>query len=199
LTLSKWGYLFWRTLGLGTLVGLIIGVILKLVVPDFVFEIGFVGPYEWIFIVLGASVVACISHIGLFAYMMLRFIGMSFLKRPLLWDILQGVIVVIAFFDLIYLRYVNLATEGEGWAGFLILPLVLLVISVAVAYWKVKETNRAAWISTIFFMFVATTLESVPALRLDQPLFVLYTVTILIVCNAWQIMQLHRLIGAKKS
>jgi KinB signaling pathway activation protein len=199
LTLSKWGYLFWRTLGLGTLVGLIVGVILKLAVPDFVFEIGFVGPYEWIFIVLGASVVACISHIGLFAYMMLRFIGMSFLKRVLLWDILQGLLIVIAFFDLIYLRYVHHGADGEGWAQFLTLPLILLVISVAVAYWKVKETNRAAWISTIFFMFVTTILEAVPALQLDQPLFVLYTVTILIVCNAWQIMQLHRLIGMKKS
>jgi KinB signaling pathway activation protein len=199
MTLSKWGFLFWRTLGIGTIVGLILGIIMKLAVKDFVFEIAPTGPYEWIFIVLGASVVACISHIGLFAYLMIRFIGMSFLKRKLLWDILQAVLMIITFIDLVYLRYVNLAQEGESIWGFFTLPILLLAVSVFVAYRKVKETNSSAWVPTLFFMFVATTLEAVPALRLDDSLDVLFTVTILVVCNAWQIMQLHRIIGTKKS
>jgi KinB signaling pathway activation protein len=198
MTLSKWGFLFGRTLGIGTLVGLVIGIILKLLVKDYVFETGLTGPYEWVFIVLGASVVACISHIGLFAYLMIRFIAMSFLKRKLLWDILQVVIMIITFIDLVYLRFVNIAAEGESVFGFFILPLLLLGVSVMVAYRKVKETNASAWVSTLFFMFVATILEAVPALRLDDPLDVFFTVTILAVCNAWQIMQLHRLIGTKK-
>lgn len=197
MTLSKWGYLFGRTLALGTLLGLILGIVLKIAIEDFVFEGVPVGPYEWIFIVLGASVVAVVSHAGLFAYLILRFMGMSLFRKRQLWDILQVAIMAITFFDLIYLRLPDEAS-GTDWVSHLGLPLILLAFSLLVAYRKVRETNRSAWIPTLFFMFVGTTLEAVPALRLDQPWFVFFTVTILAVCNAWQILMLHRLIDSAK-
>jgi KinB signaling pathway activation protein len=66
-----------------------------------------------------------------------------------------------------------------------------------VAWFKVRQTHRAAaWIPTIFFMVVATTLEMIPSIHFKVGevgiFFILFTVTILLTCNAWQILQLHR-------
>lgn len=198
MTLRKWSYLFWTTLFIGTVAGMAVGAAVKWTVKDFVFMGIAVGWYEWIFMLFGVSMISVLSQMGFFAYLTLRFIVLSVLRgKALYWDILQVVAVIIALFDLVYLRYTSFAAAGESWLPYTGLPLLILIVSLLVAYRKMQETNRSGFVPTLFFMTVVTILEAVPALKLNQPGYTLIMVIPLLVCNAWQIMQLHKLLQKK--
>jgi KinB signaling pathway activation protein len=70
----------------------------------------------------------------------------------------------------------------------------VLIIALTVAYVKVRMTNRTALIPTLFFMVVATIMEAGPSLKQAPLVMVFFMVLTLMVCNAWQILQLHRLV-----
>lgn len=195
MTLRKWNYLFWTTLLIGTVAGMITSVLIKLTVPNFDFLGISVGWYEWIFMLFGASMIAVLSEMGFFAYLIVRFVAMSLFRGKLLyWDILQVVLIVIALFDIVYLRYTG-ATDNS-WLHYIALPVFILLVSVVVAERKVKETNRSARIPTLFFMCVVTIVEAIPAFNLDEATYTIIMVVPLLVCNAWQILLLHRLVPA---
>ena len=64
--------------------------------------------------------------------------------------------------------------------------------------WLVQgESNGSsgAWIPTIFFLVSITTLESVPVFKTGDISSLMYQLIPLFICNAYQIMQLHRLLG----
>lgn len=200
MTLKKWNYLFWTTLLIGTVVGMLTGVAIKLAVPDFVILGVEVGWYEWIFILFGASMIAVLSHMGFFAYLTVRFVAMSLFRgKVFYWSILQVIITFIALFDIVYLRYTAAVDRGGDWIQYIALPVIIVIISIAVSYWKVKETNSNAWIPTLFFMTVVTILEAIPAFNLDEATYTIIMVAPLLACNAWQIMLLHRLLPSNSS
>ena len=60
-------------------------------------------------------------------------------------------------------------------------------------------TNRNAFIPTLFFMCAVSVLEAVPALKLDNAASSLFMLAPLLVCNAWQILILHKVLDNKKS
>ena len=60
-------------------------------------------------------------------------------------------------------------------------------------------TNRNAFIPTLFFMCAVSVLEAVPALKLDNAASSLFMLAPLFVCNAWQILILHKILDNKKS
>jgi KinB signaling pathway activation protein len=201
LTLRKWGYLFWTTLVIGTVAGMIAGALIKSYDNNFVFLGVSVGGYEWIFMVFGASMISVLSQMGFFAYLTIRFIALSIFRRKMLyWTILQVLFVGIAIIDLAYLRYSNYGGTDKSFTTFTILPILILVISIAVSYWKVKSTNPTAFVPTLFFMSVVTILEAVPAFSLDETgnSYVIFMMVPLLVCNAWQIMQLHKMVQTEK-
>ncbi|RKN65230.1 KinB signaling pathway activation protein [Paenibacillus ginsengarvi] len=201
LTLKKWNYLFWTTLLIGTVFGMITSIIVKLVVPDFDFLGISVGWYEWVFMLFGAGMIAMLSEMGFFAYLTVRFVAMSLFRGKLLyWDILQVVIIVIALFDIVYLRYIG-ADEGvaTSWVQYILLPILILIVAAIITRMKVKETNKSARIPTLFFMVVVTILEAIPAFNLNETGYTIIMVVPLLACNAWQIMLLHRLLPTKNN
>lgn len=196
MTLRKWNYLFWTTLLIGTVVGMITSIIIKFTVPDFDFLGIEVGWYEWIFMLFGASMIAVLSEMGFFAYMIVRYVANSLFRGKLLyWNIIQVGIIIIALFDLVYLRYTG-AEDGGSWVQYIALPLVILLVSVIVAERKVKETNRSARLPTLFFMCVVTIMEAIPAFNLNEAAYTTIMVVPLLACNAWQILVLHRILPA---
>ncbi|MEF3303328.1 KinB-signaling pathway activation protein [Paenibacillus sp. GYB003] len=202
MTLKKWSYLFWTTLLIGTAIGMITSIAVKLIVPDFNFLGISVGWYEWLFMLFGAGMIAVLSEMGFFAYLTVRYVAMSLFRGKLLyWDILQVVLIIIALFDIVYLRYIGAAGQGgaNGWIQYVLLPVFILLVSIAVTYWKVKETNRNARIPTLFFMCVVTILEAIPAFNLNEAAHTVIMVVPLLACNAWQIMLLHRLLPARNN
>jgi KinB signaling pathway activation protein len=197
LTIRKWFWLFCSTIIWGVLSTLIAGIILISTDNEFTFfevtKVGF-DLQTFTFIILGGATISVLSQMGFFSYLIIRYIAIGIIKNKRIWEIMQLILIAVAAFDLTYLRYTNFAKPQESWLGYLILPILLLVISLIVSYWKVKLTKPSAFIPTLLFMFVITLLESVQVLRLNSPPSYFFMLTPLLVCNAWQILQLHRII-----
>lgn len=181
---------------IGSLCAVVVGIILQL--SDQQVELGGKIGFSFITMLLGGATISVLSQMGFFAYLIVRFIMMGMIRNKFTWDMLQLLIVLYSLFDLIYLRYAG-SEAGEGWASFAILPVTLLVLSIGVAWWKVRLTNRSAWVPTLFFMISVTAMEAVPSLRLNNPASTIFMMAPLYVCNAWQILILSKVLeGSKK-
>ncbi|GAB2696057.1 KinB-signaling pathway activation protein [Paenibacillus thermoaerophilus] len=191
MTLRKWGYLFWTTLGVGTAASVLVWIALKLALNDFVFMDSGVRKYEVIFMLLGGSTISVIAQMGFFAYLIVRYVALTtFRRRLFLWNALQIVLVLFALADLILFRERPLAEE-------LALVAVIGLTGLAIGYLKVRATNNSAFVPTLFFMIVFTALEAVPSLQVENQPYVWFMVVTLLAANAWQIMQLHRILEEK--
>lgn len=134
--------------------------------------------------------VSVLSMMGMFAYIVVNYLGITLFKSAKLWNWIQLFLIAFAAFDMVYLRYAFADGQVSMWS-FIWEPLVLLIISVVVAYFKVKATNESAWVPTLFFMFVVTAIAWVPGLRENNLQSSFLMGLPLIACNAWQVLQLH--------
>lgn len=190
---GNWVYLFWTTLLWGAFSALAIGVVLQLSDQEFGF-MGFTGiSFNIVTMLMGGLMFSVISQMGFFSYMMLNYIAIGIFRKRQWWNIAQLLIMIVILFDAAYLRYLTFE-QGESLLHYALLPVLLFLFSVSTAYWKVKMTNKSAFIPTLFFMTVATALEAVPSLQLDNVSSTLFMIIPLFVCNAWQILRLHKLV-----
>jgi len=200
-TLRKWNYLFWTTLAWGSGVAIAAGIFLIMLFDDFSFLEMTEPGFNWqtlLFALLGGALISTVSQMGFFAYLTVRYIAVGIIRVKWVWEGLQIFIIFDAFFATVYLSYKSFAGEGGSWVPYIWLPLILLIISFAVAYWKKTKTNKNAFIPTLFFMFVVTLIEMLPVLRYDSVAANIYMMGTLVACNTWQIMLLHKLVGNKK-
>ncbi|MDF2684047.1 MAG: hypothetical protein K0R47_5237 [Brevibacillus sp.] len=191
MSLRKYGWLFFTTLLLGGLGGVLVAFIFDL---EKLLEGSagnfFVGTLMY---VLYGMTISIVAQMGFFAYMTINYFAKTIFKTPAMWKSVQMFLVVFVFFDMIYLRYTSLG-EGGSFAPFLVEPILLLIVAVVTAFGKSNLTNRTAWIPTLFFMFVVTALEWIPALKETDVHSTLSMLVPLLFCNVWQVMQLHRLV-----
>ncbi|HBI02867.1 MAG TPA: hypothetical protein DDY49_02415 [Paenibacillaceae bacterium] len=194
MTLKKWSYLFFTTFFIGGLGGLITGI----AIGNTTFKNGFgdfaIGVSENI---LAGLMFSIIAQMGFFAYLTINYMVKSVIRSPLIWNILQGLLILVTLVDLVYLRYTFFG-NSDSILPYILLPIIVLLVSIGVAYLKVRATNPSAFVATIFFMFVVTTIEWIPALRVDNIRSVVFMLVPLLLCNTWQIMQLHKLVGKEK-
>ncbi len=191
MNLRKYGWLFFTTLLIGALGGMLVGMILA---PDKVFG-GTIGNFfvvTFMNILVGLTI-SIVAQMGFFAYMTINYFALGLFKSASLWKSIQVFLVVFTFFDTVYLRYTAFGQGGSFWP-YLVAPAMLLFVTLVTAYAKVRLTNATAWIPTVFFMFVFTTIEWIPALRQNDNETVLFMSVPLLFCNVWQVMQLHRLV-----
>ncbi|MBM7096692.1 KinB-signaling pathway activation protein [Bacillus sp. H-16] len=184
-------FLFYSTFLIGTTSGLLMGLFLDFNTHMQDLANGQFGGLFMLFI--GAGIWTIISQMGFFAYLTIHRFGLGIFKSQQLWNRVQVILIAFALFDLVFFRHLMFATEGETFAGYMILPLFLLGYSLTVAYIKSKDTNFTAFIPTLFFMVVVTTIEWIPALRENEPTFLWTALVPLLVANTWQILVLHRL------
>ncbi|SFK50884.1 KinB signaling pathway activation protein [Halobacillus dabanensis] len=187
----KWVRLFLTTLLIGGLITLIISFVIKydsyaeVLQPFQLFELFglllFFSGLGFIFSIL--------SQMGFFAYLTLNQFGKGLFRS--LWVPVQVFLIAFALFDLVYFRY-QAADDGSVWPFFWT-TLGLFVLSVIVAYVKAKETNKGAFVPALFFMVVVTAIEWVPALRAQDSDYIWLMVIPLFICNAYQLLLLHRL------
>lgn len=185
----NWVRLFVSTLILGSLVGMITGLIVESDLYKGVAEFFVLGL--WLFGV--SSIFSLISQMGFFAYLMIHRFGLGIFRSVKLWNAVQIVLIAFVLFDLVYLRYSTFAEKGDSIAPFFIPSLLLLGIGLIVAYVKQKETNREAFVPALFLMIVVTTIEWFPVLRANEFKWITIMFTVLVVSNAWQLLILHRL------
>lgn len=194
--IRKWFFLFWSTMAIGGVVSAIVGTVMQWADPSF----GFLGMKATGFNVLMMMLVGLLfgafSQMGFFAYMTLNYIALSVLRKSYLWNALQAYSSLFMLGGIGYMLYDERDTQN-GWI-FWVLPLGILLASWAVAAAKVKQTNKSAFIPTMFLLIVVTLLEAWQSLQSNVTAMT-FMVIPMFVCNAYQIMLLHRLLRKEQT
>jgi len=197
-TSRKWVRLFLTTLLWGGLSGVLVSFFAKsdtyakALQPFSISEV-----FGLIFMFLGLGFIfSVISQMGFFAYLTVNQFGRGIFRG--IWPLVQVVLIAFTLFDLVYFRYKEANGDIALWT-FFIVPLALLIYGVAVSYVKVKETNQKAFIPALFFMVVITTVEWVPALRANDPGWMMLMLVPLLTCNTYQLLLLHRITGERQN
>ncbi|SFS84115.1 KinB-signaling pathway activation protein [Marininema halotolerans] len=179
MTLRKLFFLFWTTCAIGTVTAPVIGFLLK--VSGVGGELQIVSQL-WAGVMFGAM-----AQMGFFAYMVFNMVFVGFIRDQRVYQFLQLMVTVLVLSSLVVIQKEHSLLER------LIVPATILLAGLIVGRFKVKATNSMSFIPTVFFMTAATSLEAIPSLEQSIPLILLMVISLLI-CNAWQIMQLHRLL-----
>lgn len=192
MNLRKWMTLFGTTILIGGASSLIAGVIMLLCDSSFhVVKTGDDWLYNVTMMALAGLTFGAFSHMGFFAYLMLNYIARSIIKRPYYWVALQGFIAVFVLVEIGYWTYGSEFPAATFWS----IPLAMVAVALAVAWWKVKETTAGAWIPTLFYMIAVTTIEAMPGFQSGKITSLIFTLIPLFFCNTFQIMRLHRILA----
>ncbi|WP_416148262.1 KinB-signaling pathway activation protein [Salipaludibacillus sp. HK11] len=184
-------FLFYSTFLIGTTAGFIIGMTLDWQTHmNDLSNLSFGGVAM---VIITSAIWTVIAQMGFFAYLTIHRFGLGIFKSVKLWNKVQVVLIAFALFDLMFFRHFFFASEGESMLGYAIFPLLLLGYGLIVAAIKSKDTNRSAFIPTVFFIVVVTLIEWIPALRENDYTFLLTAIVPLLVANTWQILVLHHL------
>lgn len=190
LNLKSWLHLFWTSLVVGAVCSLVIGLILQW--TDTVELNGTADFFVNIGILLGVGILVSVySQMGFFAYMMINYMGTGIFKRRT-WQYIQIVLTTLALLELMFFRV--FVGEGKNGISDMVLGVIILVVAIVVASLKAKMTNGTAWIPTLFFMIAVTIVETVGVLKIEVDAATAWIVGPLIVCNAHQILILHRIL-----
>ncbi|WP_462412608.1 KinB-signaling pathway activation protein [Neobacillus sp. Marseille-QA0830] len=149
------------------------------------------STFIWLFFM--GFLFSAISQMGFFAYLTIHRFGLGIFKSVSLWNSVQVVLILFSLFDLVYLRYENFAKSGESVISYLIPAIVLLAAGLITGWFKMKQTNRQAFIPAVFFMVVVTIIEWVPVLTVNDRNWFYLMVLSLLACNAYQLLILHKL------
>lgn len=186
--------LFLSTLLLGGLVTGVIGFVIRWdeFQPYFTdFDIlKILSTLFWLFGV--GLIFSLISQMGFFAYLTVHRFGLGIFRSIKLWNNVQIVLILFVLFDLVYFRYRAFA-DGQGAAPYIIDAALLLIVGLVISFIKAKQTNKEAFIPALFFMIVVTTIEWVPVLSENEQSWLYLMLIPLLICNAYQILILHRL------
>ncbi len=190
MNLKRWFFLFWSSMAVGAFVCVVTGAIMQLADPEFGF-LGFkAAGFNVLMMAMVGLMIGAFSQMGFFAYLTLNYIALSVFGKQYLWNALQGYTTVFAAIGLGYLLYEKHLNNWFFW----VLPLLLVLLSALVTQLKVKQTNKSALVPTMFLMVVITFIESWPAIKGDtNVLAIIFMIVPLFVCNAYQIMLMHRL------
>jgi len=135
-----------------------------------------------------------ISQMGFFAYLTIHRFGLGMFRSVQLWNAVQIVLIAFVLFDLVYFRYQLFAEQGESIVSYVLVALFIFVFGLVVAYVKMRETNREAFVPALFFMVVVTVIEWFPVLRINEENWLYLMLFPLLICNAYQLLVLHRLL-----
>ncbi|PEL01605.1 KINB signaling pathway activation protein [Bacillus toyonensis] len=193
----KWVRLFLTTLFLGGVSTVIIGFVLEWDKYDKFFQNfdakEILAVSFWL---MGVGFIfSVISQMGFFAYLTIHRFGLGMFRSSSLWNVVQLFFIAFVLFDFVYLRSVLIANGEVSLGNNILVAGILFVFGAIVAYIKSKETNKKAFVPALFFMVVVTILEWVPALRINDTDWLYFMVIPLLLCNAYQLLILHRLIG----
>nr|WP_154960503.1 KinB-signaling pathway activation protein [Paenibacillus xylanexedens] len=194
MNLRRWFFLFWTALLIGAAGALGTGLIMMLVngekmngIADFML---------YLLILFGSGVMISVySQMGFFAYLILNYMGKGVFPRRG-WQIVQVVLTVLALLDIMFLRL--FVGGGRERILDIVLGLIILAAAIVTAYVKVKQTHISALVPTLFFMIAVTAVETIGVLRIDVNAATIFIVIPLLLCNAYQMLILHKLVDSSK-
>jgi KinB signaling pathway activation protein len=193
LTSRNWVKLFISTLLVGGLTTGVVGFIVRWeeFAPLFT-DFDILEILSVLFWLIGVGLIfSIVSQMGFFAYLTVHRFGLGIFKG--LWNPIQIVLILFALFDLVYFRYKAFASEGESMLPYIGVAIFLLLVGLAVAAIKTKQTNQHAFIPAVFFMVVVTAIEWVPVLKVNEESWLYLMLFPLLACNTYQLLILHKL------
>ncbi len=194
--MKSWITLFWKTLLVGAIVGLITGFLQQLNNGGIDFK-SFKDLLLFIVILLGYGIMVSVySQLGFFAYMILNYTAIGVIKMKT-WQYIQLILAVLALLEVMFFR--TFVDGADKQQSDLLVGILILVVAVIVAFFKVRATNSNAWIPTIFFMIAATIVELIGGLKIGDTNATVFILIPLLACNAYQILILHKILKPKKS
>ncbi|AMX85352.1 KinB-signaling pathway activation protein [Geobacillus subterraneus] len=194
----KWVRLFLTTLLIGGIAAAAVGMVLNW--KEFGHLLLRLDIVEFMAVLLWhigvGFIFSVISQAGFFAYLTVHRFGLGIFRS--LWNAVQLVLIMFVLFDLVYFRYMAFATNGESIIPYILTALFVLAVGLAVAYVKSVQTNKGAFVPALFFMVVVTIVEWFPVLRINDQDWLYLMLIPLLVCNAYQLLILHKLTGGAK-
>ncbi|OQP04839.1 KinB-signaling pathway activation protein [Geobacillus sp. 46C-IIa] len=194
----KWVRLFLTTLLIGGMTAAAVGMVLNW--KEFGHLLLRLEIVEFMAVLLWhigvGFIFSVISQAGFFAYLTVHRFGLGIFRS--LWNAVQLVLIMFVLFDLVYFRYTAFAANGESMIPYILIALFVLVVGLAVAYAKSVQTNKGAFVPALFFMVVVTVVEWFPVLRINDQDWLYLMLIPLLVCNAYQLLILHKLTGGAK-
>ncbi len=186
--------IFWHLVGRIIAIGVVAGLLLAL--------LGWPAKLVWYRgVIVGGFVSVAIGLMGFWAYLMLNFLVRSFLPLRV-WIWFQGMLVVVAVLDVAYYfpQLISSLPTGLTLPPGNYLPFILapLVLGAVVAFFKARLSGKNAFVPALFFMYVFTGVEWVPALINAKewgPAGLIWV--ILFLCNTYLILVLGR-IGSRQ-
>lgn len=130
-----------------------------------------------------------VSQMGFFVFLTVRRLGISFFKTKELWSIVQVVLIILSLGDFLFFQSI---LKSEYSMAEQIIPIVTLVgFSILIAYIKVRQTNKLAFIPSIFFMIVISLIEWIPAIQAENnESWLNFMLIPLVICNGYQLFML---------
>ncbi len=188
MTIRNWVIMFWSTLLIGGAAAVVVGLLLALADGELfqwnVLEFG----YNVLSMTLAGFMFSILSQMFFFAYMTLNYIARDMFRRPSTWKLVQLFFIITIPFEIYMFLW-----EGST-IKFVLQIGIMLILSIIVAYWKVRLTNPNAFIPSLFFMFVFTLVETAIAIQVSNDEATLLMASALLACNAWQLLRLHKVI-----
>lgn len=197
MTSRNWVRLFLRTLAIGGFTTVLAGFIVRWneFEPYFadinIFAIG--STAVWL---TGMGFLfSIVSQMGFFSYLMIHRIGLGIFKSLSLWNGTQMILILFVLFDFVYVRYEALAENGDSFIPYIGLAVVLIIVSAVVSWFKMKQSSKAkgTFIPALFFMIVATIIEWLPVLKVNETSWLYLMLSALLACNAYQLLVLPKL------
>lgn len=185
-------HLFFKTLGLGGLVGLLVSFFINpSIYTTNLSPFNFMELLGLVLFYIGFGFLsAVISQTGFFAYLFIHRFGLNIFRT--FWPTVQVLLIAFVLFDLIYFPYKAYDGSVSVW-WFMLMSAALLGYGWIVAKQKAKETNQTAFIPALFLMIVITTVEWVPGLQSEGTDYAILMIFTLLACNTYQLFALHRL------
>lgn len=194
MNLRKLFFLFWSSMAVGGVTCTVLGLALQFTDQSYGFLKVEETGYNALMMAISGLMIGVFAMMGFFAYLTVNYIALSIFRQKYLWTMLQGYTSLFATFALGYMLYGD-RERLSNWL-YWVLPIALAIGSILVAYFKTKQTNRSAFVPTVFLMFVVTVLEAWPSINGEtNAVSVIFMITPLFICNAFQIMWLHKLVG----
>jgi len=131
-----------------------------------------------------ALVFTVVSLAGFLAYLFIHRFGVSIFRS--FWPSVQVLLILLALFDIVYFSNKEILLLHRISIAF-----VVLLASVIVGWFKVKQTNKSGFIPAVFFMVVVTALELTLGLRTSGMDYIIIILVTLIVANAYQLLAWH--------